>query len=289
MATKKNNFQLALDIMRGPWLLHNVESVIPFVEAFIAGKAVNIEASVAEPKMYDDGTDCEDSTQRPESAKKKVFIVPLHGTMTKYGSCISYGTTDLANEIRDKASDDEVVGMVLDVDSPGGAVNSVMPLIEAINEFRSKGKPVIAHCDQCASAALWVTSQCDSVFLDNEMSQIGSLGAYASILDNSVTEDGAKIITIYADESPDKNKAVRDALDGKNEAMKRELSVLVGKFRSAVIAGRPSLKTDADGVMTGAMFYPDEAIAVGFADGVATLQECVENIFVRAELNNINQ
>ena len=289
MSVKKNNFQLALDIMRGHWLLHNVESMLPLAASFLAGRAVNADSPIAEPRMYGDDIDYEDPASCPDSSEKKVFIVPLHGTMTKYSNCVSYGTAGLAESIVEKASDDEVIGMILDIDSPGGAVNSIMPLVEAISVFKNSGKPVIAHCDQCASAALWVASKCDAIFLDNEMSQIGSLGAYVSIIDNSTTEEGAKVVTIYADESEDKNKAVRDALDGKFEAMKKELSVLVGKFRAAVTAGRPSLKTEAEGVMTGAMFYPDEAMAVGFADGVATLKECVENIFVRAELNKINQ
>lgn len=289
MSVKNNNIQLALDIMRGQWLIHNVEAMFPFAEAFLNGNVVNIDAVVAEPRLYNDDNDCEDSVSSPNSAKKKVFIVPLHGTMTKYGSCVSYGSVDLAKEIVEKISDDEVIGLILDIDSPGGAVNSIMPLVEAISEFKKSGKPVIAHCDQCASAALWVASQCDSIYLDNEMSQIGSLGAYVSIIDNTTSEDGARVITIYADESSDKNKSVRDALDGKFETMKKELSVLVEKFRAAVIAGRPSLNTESAGVMTGAMFYPKDALAVGFADGVATLKDCVDNIFVRAELNKINQ
>lgn len=280
-----NNSQLALDILRCPWLLHNSEQMLPYAEAFLKGMTINIDAPIAEPMLYDGYTDCEDSNQNPDSAKRKVFIAPLHGTMTKYANCTTYGTQYLADEIKEKADDDEVIGMVLDVDSSGGAVNAIMPLVSAISYFRSKGKRVVAHCDQCASAALWVASQCDFIYLDNELSQIGSLGAYASIIDNSHTDDGAQIITIYADESPDKNKAVRDALEGRFEPMKQELSEIVNKFRAAVVSGRPGLDAKADGVMTGAMFYPDKAIKVGFADGVLTLKECIENVFVWAELN----
>ena len=176
------------------------------------------------------------------------------------------------------------MGFVLDIDSPGGAGNAIAPMLQAIREIRNLGKPIIAHCDFCASAALWIASQCDAVMMDNSLSEIGSLGAYASILDNRENlQTGEKIITVYADESDDKNKAVRDALEGKYDTLKKDLSELVADFRTAVTSGRPNLKTDEEGVMTGAMFRADKAVAIGLADGMMTLQECIENVFIRAE------
>ena len=131
---------------------------------------------------------------------------------------------------------------------------------------------------------MWIASQCDAVMMDNSLSEIGSLGAYASILDNRENlQTGEKIITVYADESDDKNKAVRDALEGKYDTLKKDLSELVADFRTAVTSGRPNLKTDEEGVMTGAMFRADKAVAIGLADGMMTLQECIENVFIRAE------
>lgn len=119
------------------------------------------------------------------------------------------------------------------------------------------------------------------------MSEIGSLGAYASVLDNRTNlQTGEKIIYVYADESGDKNKAVREALEGRYDTMKKELSVLVSRFRAAVEKGRPNLNTEAEGVLSGAMFYTEDAISVGLADGQLSLQECIENVFIRAEINN---
>ena len=65
--------------------------------------------------------------------------------------------------------------------------------------------------------------------------------------------------------------------------MEKILSSLVQHFYAAVKAGRPSLKADAEGVLSGADFDASEAVSLGLADGMATLDECVANVFVRAD------
>ena len=67
--------------------------------------------------------------------------------------------------------------------------------------------------------------------------------------------------------------------------MEKELSSLVAEFRSAVQSGRPGVK-DMEGVFSGAKFAPAEAVAAGLADGQASLDDCIANIFIRHEFNN---
>ena len=47
-------------------------------------------------------------------------------------------------------------------------------------------------------------------------------------------------------------------------------------------AGKPS----APGVLPGATFFADKAIENGLADGIATLQECVDHAFIRASIHS---
>jgi len=284
MARRTNYLQLALDLRRGGWLIDDPEALMPVVNAFLQrgdiGSIQLDDYSVSEFQL---------SGGAPAPAKKdtkdpRVIVVPIHGTMTKYETCSSYGSVDIAAKILEYSHDDSVVGFVLDFDSGGGAANSVPPLTGAIAQVRAAGKPVIAHCDACFSAAYWVASQCDAVFLDNDLSQVGSIGAFAQFLDDREDKQtGYKVVTVYSTKSADKNRAYREALDGKPERLQKELDDLVDSFHAAVKAGRPKLKADAPGVMTGATFYPDPAISVGLADGRATLDECVENVFIRAE------
>lgn len=276
-----NNTQIALDILRGIWLLHDADALLPYVLKFLERKTFDAAKNDYTPSL---SAGSRSSGKKSSSDQKKVLVLPIHGALTKYETCTSYGTTDMAAALLEYASKDDIVGVVLDIDSPGGSSNAIMPMVNAINQVKAMGKPIIVHTDFCASAAIWVASQCDAIFMDNSLSEIGSIGAYATIFDNSQNlQTGEKVITIYADESSDKNKGIREALEGKYDTIKAELSELVSDFQAAVKAGRPDLKADAEGVMTGAMFRPAKAIKLGLADGMASLQECIENVYIRAE------
>ena len=286
MANRTNIIQLALSLRRGAWLIKDPGILMPAVNAFFNRQSVTLsplpELSLPAYRMSADGDSAQPSEE--EAPTRRVIVIPLHGAMTKYETCENYGTAQLAARIERHLSDPSVVGFVLDIDSPGGAVNAVAPLVQAIAKIRAAGKPVIAHCDACYSAAYWVASQCDAVFADNDLSGFGSIGAYASFLDDREDKmTGFKVVTVYAPESKDKNAAYRDALYGKPEKMEKELSRLMRHFYAALASGRPSMKTDADGVLSGGEFEAEEAINLGMADGMATIEECVQNVFVRAE------
>lgn len=287
MAKNRQNFtRLVIDMLNGRWLLYNAESYLPLVMA-ILDRRVSTEEPGSKPEAYFADAGIPASSKGRGKEEKKVLVYPVHSALTKYETCESCGTEQMAAELVRLSSDGNVAGVVLDFDSPGGSGNAVVPLTDAIAAIRATGKPVIAHCDLCASAAYWIASQCDAVFMDNELSRVGSIGAYASILDNRGADgNGAKVIEVYARESPDKNAAYREARDGKPEKMQDELSELIGVFHNAVKSGRPDLKADAPGVLTGAMFSPAKAVEVGLADGVARLDQCIDNVIARAEFNN---
>lgn len=283
---KVDTFKIARDIISGKWLISDSDKALPIALDFLSRLPVQMDAEPAElSAILNDGSVVSLSSEKQSGERKKVVIVPLHGTMTKYETCTSYGTMEIADKINGYAADNSILGIVLDVDSGGGASNSIAPLVEAIRKFKASGKPIIAHCDTCGSAAFWVASQCDAIYMDNSLSEIGSVGALVSIVDSTAANPitGAKIISIYARESKDKNLAYREALEGKYSLMQDELSPLVQEFQSAVIAGRPNLKKDEDGVLSGRMFLSGKAIELGMADAVRTLSETVDAVFALSE------
>lgn len=276
---KADTFQLARDIVQGKWLVSNPERLLPIARAFLDKTPIEMEVKAA---MVSTVTD----SGRDEAESKRVAIVPLHGTMTKYDNCGSRGTSYIAGQIREMADDGNVIGIVLDIDSPGGSSSAIPPMVEAIAYARSLGKPVYVHADLCASAAYWVASQCDAIYLDNDLSEVGSIGAMAVFVDDTAPHPltGERTLVIYSDESPDKNRAYRDALEGNFEPTKAELRSLVEKFRTAVTTGRPNIKSEAEGVLTGRMFGTSEAISLGMADARKNLVETIDAVFALASV-----
>lgn len=282
-----NNRALALDIIRGKWLLDDASAtkMLDAAREFLSkGNAGGDNASpLAVSFQALDGTSV--SIEEADNARPgtpTVLIVPLSGTLTKYDNCFGTATLEVVDLLEQYRQDENVIGFILDIDSPGGAVNAVMPLIEEIRKIQASGKPVISHCDFCASAAYWIATQTDLIIMDNLLSEVGSVGVCASLVDDRENKaTGERRFTIYAPESKDKNKAYRDALDGKTETLEAELSQTARVFQDAVKAGRPKLKEEA-GVLSGAMFDAAKAIDLNMADAMGDLSSCVGIVYARA-------
>lgn len=294
MSRNTNYIQLALELQRAPWLIYGAEEFLPIVRRFLEGGAaaasaipedgprvvhLTVEGS-SEPRMA--------AGRGSGSARKDPYasIIPVHGPITKYDTCESYGTTTLAAHMAQDAADPLCVGFILDIDSPGGSPAGVAAFLPTLREVRAAGKPVLVHCDSCYSAAYWIASQCDGIFADNELSSgVGSIGAYAELVargENTLT--GEKIVSIYAPQSTEKNLAYREALEGRPERYAEELRKLVDMFQADVLAGRPRLDKSDTHILAGATFTPSEAVKNGLADGIATLAEVAQNLFARLSL-----
>jgi len=286
----RDNKQLALDILRGKWMLHDAQQYAKAARNFVnrtdsAGPlsedSVRVTLTAA---ASGNSFSLDEYDQGQPSAEKYVMILCLQGCLTKWDNCFGTATMEAADLLDAYRDDEKICAFVLDIDSPGGCSNAVEPLRAAIAKVRATGKPVIAHCDQCCSAAYWIASACDTILADNILSEFGSVGAYIQYVDARAAnpQTGEKVIEIYAPESVDKNKAYRDALDGDFAAMEKELSDVAVVFQDSVKAGRPKLKADAEGVLSGAVFTTAKAIDLNMADSMGDLASCVEIVCVRA-------
>ncbi len=264
-----NYSQLALDLRRGVWLIHNADTFLPHINHFFS-------------KTFNSANTSDIDSEALAYFINNIAIIPIHGALTKYDTCFNLGTLNISQQISSFIERDDIIGIVLDIDSPGGAVSSVAPLIDIIDKVKKAGKTIIAHCDTCCSAAYWIASHCDAIFSDNKLSITGSIGAYCSILDNRENKlNGYKLISVYAKESSDKNLSYREALDGKIEKMQEELSVIVKEFHSSILSNRPNIAKETEGVLSGSTFYSEKAIELGLIDDIATLEQCVNNIIAR--------
>lgn len=239
-------------------------------------------------KAYDGDSETDaDETIQEES---RVIVLPIKGTMLKYGTLCSYGMDEIAYYTKYFAAREDVSAIVYDIDTGGGATNSVPPMLEAIEFVRSKNKPVVAHVDYACSAGQWVAAACDQTFLDNKtVSTVGSIGVMISMLDMipMYEEKGAKYHEVYADQSGDKNLAFQKFLKGEYDQIKEEmLNPLAIHFQNAIKETRGSkLKLDTPGLLTGATFTGQSAIDVGLADQFGTLQQSINYASAQAWAN----
>lgn len=216
-----------------------------------------------------------------DAPKDSTAIIPIHGTLLKYGTYCSYGTTELADIIRQAADSQNISSVLLDIDSGGGSVDAIAPLVAAVQYAQSRGKSVVAHCDLCASAAYYIASYCDEIIASNRISsEFGSIGVMMSFPDYAkyYEREGVTVHTIYSNLSDYKNAPFEMAKAGKYEMIKEEeLDPLARDFQESVKANRSNkLKLDTAGLLRGRMFYAKDAINVGLADSIGTLEFAIQ-------------
>lgn len=228
------------------------------------------------------------------NGKKVVAIIPLHGTMIKYGTMCAYGADEIAEAIDEAAADKKVMGIVLDIDSGGGAVDAVAPLVDAIRRTKAMGKPVVACCDLCASAAYWTACECNEIMAANAISsEFGSIGVMMQFPDYAkyYEKEGIKVHTIYSNLSAYKNAPFEAAKKGEYESIKaEELDPLARKFQANVRAKRAGkLDENVEGILNGKVFYAEDALKNGLIDSIGTLDRAVSRVREIAADANIHQ
>lgn len=280
---------LLMDIVRGQWLMSfdGLATYAPIAYKILSGEQVdlNIEPKSLVTIIDDNGKKVNPNDDGDIVAPEgSVAVIDMVGPILKRGDWCTYGADDITKELIKAERDANIIGTVLNIDTPGGAVSAISPLLE-FGKIRTK--PLISLADQCCSLGYWAASALsDRIMADNIISAIfGSIGVVSHYVDNVpyLEAQGYKVHEIYADESPHKNEAIRLAREGKYDLIKKEhLSPLALKFQGGVIDTRPNLKEEL-GVLTGKTFGAEKSLELGLIDSIGNLDTAINLIHIMSE------
>ena len=124
-----------------------------------------------------------------------VAVIPIVGTishriqpMQETSGGIS--VLEIQREFRTMMAEPSVSTILLEIDSPGGAVPGIPELADEIFAARSKKRIVAVANSMSASAAYWLASAAGEVVV-TPSGEVGSIGVYAMHLDESVALEAA--------------------------------------------------------------------------------------------------
>lgn len=202
-----------------------------------------------------------------------IAVIKVDGSLIYRGEdaywwgCDSYDSIQAAFD--ECLADDNVKGIVFDINSPGGEVNGCADLGNRIFEARGK-KPygIVARTGgMMCSAAYWIGSSCEKVFCADN-GTLGSIGVLCSF--SKWSEDLVKTQVVVSDLSPDK-AATPDTPEGL-ALIKKELNDLASVFIETVARNRGTTYQDVlNNYGKGAVFIGADAVKAGLADGVISL------------------
>jgi signal peptide peptidase SppA len=179
----------------GYWAMHE--------EEFLAQHSILMGIDL---HVHMQGPDPERARQQSEEygrlqVRDGIAEIVLNGSLLKYQSSAMESTsTKLAKKLADQARiNTDVLAVMLYIDSPGGTVAGLQPLVAAVAQLASE-KPTIAFVENmCASAAYRVACQANKIVASQD-SLIGSIGTYGVIHDMSAaaTMKGVKVHVVKA-------------------------------------------------------------------------------------------
>ncbi|WP_417365936.1 S49 family peptidase [Flavobacterium beibuense] len=232
------------------------------------------------------------SSYEDESGEaKNVAIITFNQPVIKYDYYYWLGTQTYIKILEQYRTDSSVAGVVFNMDTGGGQVYGTPEFHDYIIEF-VESKPFVVYCGgYLCSGGYYIAAPASWIVVNKRADAIGSIGAYSQIFDDTGIWEkfGAKVHTIYATESTEKNAAYRDVLEKGDykRYIKEELDPIVKTFQDDMRSSRPQLNEE---VFKGGTWPGTKAVEMGLADEVGTLATAIAKVYelsgVSGENNN---
>jgi signal peptide peptidase SppA len=215
-------------------------------------------------------------------AGKFTAIVQMRGVATYDFDWPGYAfsTLSLARTMHQLGADPIVENIVLDIDTPGGAVTGTQEAADAVWDTRKK-KPVVGLVNAlCASAGYWIASQCTSI-VGVPSSDIGSIGVFMMHVDQSklLADLGIKPTFIYAGAHKTEGNSLEPLGAAAREFYQGEVNKTYSKFVTSVARGRGVSTDDVRTRMGGGRcFGAQDAIRAKMIDAIQTPDAAIASI-----------
>ena len=214
-------------------------------------------------------------------------MLPLTGVIMHRANMFSEFSGGTSTEkftaaFRQLVADPMIKAIVLDVDSPGGTVAGVEELASEIFKAREQ-KPIYAVANAlAASAAYWIASSATELIV-TPSGLVGSIGVYAAHQDISefAKQAGVKVTLVSAGKYKTEGNEFEPLSDEARAALQARVDEYYGMFVKAVARNRGVSPSDVRGGFgEGRVVGAKQAVALGMADRVATLDETLARLGV---------
>src|SRR5258706_10396683 len=197
-------------------------------------------------------------------------------------------------QIRTVRKDENVKGIVLRVDSPGGAVTGADYIFHHLKELKNeKGCPVVVSMGGMAASggyyvSMVVGDQKDSIFAE-PTTTTGSIGVIIPHYDISglLSKFDVKDDSISSHERKQMLSMTRPIPKEHRDIIQGYVNETFDRFKMIVKEGRPKFTKDAaalDKLATGEIFSADQALKHGLVDKIGFLEDAVERAIELAHL-----
>ncbi len=207
--------------------------------------------------------------------KNKVAVLYATGEIAEYSKS-GIDCYRLVPQITELADDDNVKALVLRVNSPGGSVFGSEQIGEALDYFKSKGKPfIVSMGDYAASGGYWISCTADKIFAD-PMTITGSIGIFGlfpsaeglvkklGITPQTVSTNPGKEISLFYNPTQEQLEVLQNYI---NEGYSR--------FVKRVAKGRKMKESRVRQIAEGRVYDAGQALELKLVDKLGSLDDAI--------------
>lgn len=247
-----------------------------------------------------------------ENSKNKLLQIDVNGLILGepeelgdffggFETGITYGY-EVKDQLLAAAKDEDIDGILLYVNSPGGTIYGSKAIADGVSEYRSKtSKPVLGFVGgMAASGGYWAVSAADQIVADagTMMGSIGVIYGPFKFYDSVISEDGGLLVGgvvtqngiestyISAGKSKDLGNPYRPMTAEEQAMMQRMVNDSYTDFVASVAVNRqiePRVVTDQIGAF---VFSEHAAEQNGLIDGATSKHGAYEKLGDMANLGN---
>ena len=227
--------------------------------------------------------------QQRAQEKNKIAVIHVEGAIVT-GS-IDFNTAGSGGIVKNinKARDDEnVKGIILRVNSPGGDVYASSMITNALEEFQATGRPVItSRGDIAASGGVWVTTTSEEIWAE-DTTLTGSIGVYSVVADPTPllkwtgnNSDGVSMTK--AGDIYDLSRGMNEEL---NKQFRENTENFYREFVTKVAENREMEYSEVLQFAGGRIWRGDKALELGLVDKLGSLDDAIDSMVTKLELED---
>jgi protease-4 len=216
----------------------------------------------------------------------KLAMIEIDGLISEREASAALGFTSpsLVSRTREAldraAADDDVRGLILRVQSPGGTVTASESLHHELMRWKSEErKPVVAYLQGiAASGGYYVAMPADRV-VAHPTTVTGSIGVVMTGLNVTglMEKIGVGDQTLKSGPFKDAGSPFREMREEERAQLQSVIESLHRRFQEVVVAGRPGLDpARLAAVDDGRIFTAEQALELGLIDAIGHFESAVE-------------
>lgn len=185
---------------------------------------------------------------------------------------------DFLSDLRQYRDNDNIKGVLIRMNSPGGVVGPSQEIFSEILKVREElQKPVVVSCGSVVASGAYYAAVAADQIITNPGTLMGSIGVIMEFVNLEELYNWAKIkrYNIKTGALKDAGTDHRAMTQEEKDYFRAVMDGVQSQFESAVEKGRKLDKYTIDKYADGRIFTGETAVKVGFADQVGTYSDAL--------------